>query len=144
VVVTLPTRLAFVEGDPERAALMAGAAEGLRRRAGLRPWPVVWPGGPDPVSQMRQAIGADRFDEVFAAGSRLNQRDAAPAAHDRNGASISIALGVVLFIHPDIGAASLATVFGLFSVIYGVSAVVLSIQARHAASTARQLLTPAS
>src|ERR687886_1166005 len=27
---------------------------------------------------------------------------------------VSIALGAVLFIHPDIGAASLATVFGLF------------------------------
>lgn len=53
---------------------------------------------------------------------------------------ISIALGVVLFIHPDIGAASLAIVFGLFSVVYGVSAVVLSIQARNAASTARRLL----
>jgi uncharacterized membrane protein HdeD (DUF308 family) len=53
---------------------------------------------------------------------------------------VSIALGVVLFIHPDIGAASLATVFGLFSVFYGVSAVVLSIQARNTASTARRLL----
>ena len=29
-------RLAFVEGDPERAALLAGAADGLRRRVGLR------------------------------------------------------------------------------------------------------------
>ena len=55
---------------------------------------------------------------------------------------VSIALGVVLFIHPDIGAASLATVFGLFSIIYGVSAVVLSIQARHVKSTAQRLLTP--
>lgn len=53
---------------------------------------------------------------------------------------VSIALGVVLFIRPDIGAASLATVFGLFSIVYGVSAVVLSIQARHVKSTARRLL----
>jgi uncharacterized membrane protein HdeD (DUF308 family) len=51
---------------------------------------------------------------------------------------VSIALGVVLFIRPDIGAASLATVFGLFSVVYGVSAVVLSFQARNTASTARR------
>ena len=55
---------------------------------------------------------------------------------------VSIALGVVLFIHPDIGAASLATVFGFFSIIYGVSAVVLSIQTRNAMSTARRLLNP--
>jgi uncharacterized membrane protein HdeD (DUF308 family) len=59
------------------------------------------------------------------------------------GGLVSIALGVVLFIHPDIGAAALATVFGLFSIIYGVSAVVLSIQARNVASTARRLLNPA-
>jgi uncharacterized membrane protein HdeD (DUF308 family) len=43
---------------------------------------------------------------------------------------ISVALGVVLFIRPDIGALSLATVFGLFSIVYGVSAVILSRQAR--------------
>jgi uncharacterized membrane protein HdeD (DUF308 family) len=49
---------------------------------------------------------------------------------------VLIALGGVLFARPDIGAVSLATVFGLFSVIYGISAVVLSIQARHAVSTA--------
>jgi uncharacterized membrane protein HdeD (DUF308 family) len=55
---------------------------------------------------------------------------------------VSIALGVVLFIHPDIGAASLATVFGLFSIVYGVSAVVLSVQARHAKSTVQRLLSP--
>ena len=34
---------------------------------------------------------------------------------------VSIALGVVLAIRPDIGALTLATVFGLFSIIYGIS-----------------------
>jgi len=29
-------RLAFADGDPERAARLEGAAEGLRRRVGLR------------------------------------------------------------------------------------------------------------
>jgi uncharacterized membrane protein HdeD (DUF308 family) len=42
----------------------------------------------------------------------------------------SIALGIVLFIRPDIGVVTLATVFGLFSVVYGVSAVVLSLRDR--------------
>ena len=56
---------------------------------------------------------------------------------------VSIALGVVLFIRPDIGAASLATVFGLFSLFYGSSALVLSFQARKAASAAHRLLSPA-
>ena len=43
---------------------------------------------------------------------------------------VSVALGVVLFIRPDIGAVSLATVFGLYAIFYGVSAVILSIQLR--------------
>jgi uncharacterized membrane protein HdeD (DUF308 family) len=43
---------------------------------------------------------------------------------------VSIALGLVLAIRPDIGALTLATVFGLFSIVYGVSALVLAAQAR--------------
>jgi uncharacterized membrane protein HdeD (DUF308 family) len=49
---------------------------------------------------------------------------------------ISVALGIVLFFRPDIGALSLATVFGLFSIVYGVSTVILSRQAR----TVRRLI----
>jgi uncharacterized membrane protein HdeD (DUF308 family) len=45
------------------------------------------------------------------------------------GGLVSIALGVVLALRPDIGALSLATVFGLFSIIAGVSALILSVQA---------------
>jgi uncharacterized membrane protein HdeD (DUF308 family) len=57
---------------------------------------------------------------------------------------VSIALAVVLFVRPDIGAVSLATVFGLFSIVSGVSAVVLAAQTRNARSTSRRLLgTPA-
>jgi hypothetical protein len=33
--------LAFADGDPERAARLEGAAEGPRRRAGLRAWPTL-------------------------------------------------------------------------------------------------------
>ena len=56
------------------------------------------------------------------------------------GGLASVALAVVLFIRPDIGAASLASVFGLFSIFYGVSAVILAIQARRVRSTADRLL----
>ncbi|MFL6124794.1 HdeD family acid-resistance protein [Actinophytocola sp.] len=45
---------------------------------------------------------------------------------------VSIGLGVVLFIRPDIGALSLATVFGLFSLFYGISALILYFQHRQA------------
>jgi uncharacterized membrane protein HdeD (DUF308 family) len=57
---------------------------------------------------------------------------------------LSVALGVVLFIRPDIGAVSLATVFGLFSIFYGVSAVVLSFQARKVDSAAHRLIDSAA
>ena len=50
-------RWAFVAGDPERAALVAGAAEGLRRRAGLRAWPILRQGEAKLVAQVRQALG---------------------------------------------------------------------------------------
>jgi predicted ATPase len=80
------SQLALVEGDLERAALLAGAAEGLRRRVGLRAWPLQRQGEAELVARVRQALGADRFDEVFAAGDRLNRREAVAAVRDRRGA----------------------------------------------------------
>jgi hypothetical protein len=80
-------QLAFAEGDPERAALLAGAAEGLRRRLGLRAWPMLRQGEAELGVQVRQALGADRFEEVFAAGARLNQQQAVAAMRGRRGAS---------------------------------------------------------
>ena len=44
---------------------------------------------------------------------------------------VSIALGVVLFAHPRIGALTLAVVFGLFSFVYGVAQITAGVQARH-------------
>ena len=55
------------------------------------------------------------------------------------GGLVSIALGVVLALRPDIGALSLATVFGLFSIIAGVSALVLSARARRASTVVGRL-----
>jgi uncharacterized membrane protein HdeD (DUF308 family) len=57
---------------------------------------------------------------------------------------VSIALGVVLFIRPDIGALSLATVFGLFGIVYGTSALVLSFQARKVGASAHRLVDSAA
>jgi predicted ATPase len=78
-------RLAFVEDDPQRAALLAGAAEGLRQRVGLRTWPLLRPEEAELVAQVRQALGADRFGELLAAGSRLSQQEAVAAVRDRRG-----------------------------------------------------------
>ena len=90
-------RLAFVEGDPERAALLAGAVDGLRRRVGLRPWPLLRQDEAELVAQIRQALG-DRFDEPYAAGSRLSQQEAVAAV--RAGAPGRRALTHRLTVHP--------------------------------------------
>ena len=52
---------------------------------------------------------------------------------------VSIGLGVVLFIRPDIGALSLASVFGLFSIFYGTSAVILYFASRKDTTTSGRL-----
>ena len=75
-------QLAFVQGEGERAALLAGAAEGLRQRVGLRAWPLEREGGAQMLAQIRQALGADRFDEEFAAGLRLNRQQAIADVRD--------------------------------------------------------------
>jgi hypothetical protein len=37
------------------------------------------------VAQVRQTLGADRFDQAFAAGSRLSQREAVASARSQRG-----------------------------------------------------------
>lgn len=59
------------------------------------------------------------------------------------GGLISIAFGVVVAIRPDAGAVSLATVFGLFSIVSGISAIVLSTQLRRSDATAERLIRSA-
>ena len=78
-------QLAFAEGDPDRAALLEGAAEGLRGRAGLRAWPHLRQVEADLVAQVRQRLGAERFDQAFAAGSRLTQQQAVAIVRDQRG-----------------------------------------------------------
>jgi|SRR5262245_11459327 len=48
---------------------------------------------------------------------------------------VSIAFGVVLFARPDIGAVTLALLFGLFALIYGVSQIVMGVELRRAGKT---------
>ena len=75
-------QLAFVQGEGDRAALLAGAAEGLRQRVGLRAWPLEREGGAQMLAQLRKAVGADRFDQDFAAGLLLNRQQAIAAVRD--------------------------------------------------------------
>lgn len=73
-------RLAFAEDQPERATRLMGAAHGLRERSGVRPWPMLRRGEEELIAEAREALGPDRFEEVFAAGTRLNQREAIATA----------------------------------------------------------------
>jgi predicted ATPase len=77
-------RLAFGEGDPEQTALLEGAADGLRRRVGLRAWPMLRPTETELMTRLRQALGADGLDQTLTAGSRLNQQQAVAAIQDRS------------------------------------------------------------
>ena len=76
-------RLVFGEGDLEQTVLLEGAAEGLRQRLGLRAWPMLRPTETELVARLRQALGADRFDQAFSAGCRLSQREAVAVVRDR-------------------------------------------------------------
>ena len=73
---------AFAAGALERAALLSGAVDGLHRRAGLREFPIWRRREAELIAQIRQGLGAARFDAAFNAGTRLNQRQAVAAARD--------------------------------------------------------------
>jgi hypothetical protein len=66
--------------------LLIAAAEGVRRRAGLRTWPTLREKDAALVSQARKALGTQRFDEQSAAGARLSQREAVAAVKDGSSA----------------------------------------------------------
>src|SRR5262245_12565977 len=69
-------RLAFASGNPQRAAITMGAAEGLRRRVGIRAWPTLRRSEAELGSQIEQTMGSDGFDQAFTAGSELSRREA--------------------------------------------------------------------
>jgi len=80
-------QLAFADGDPERAARLKGAAEGLRQRVGLQSWPLLRRVEAELTAQIRHQLGAGPFDQAFSAGSRLTQQQAVAIVQDQNGAS---------------------------------------------------------
>jgi uncharacterized membrane protein HdeD (DUF308 family) len=60
------------------------------------------------------------------------------------GGLVSIAFGVVLVARPDIGAVTLALLFGLYSLIFGVSEIMLGIDVRKSANGLRSVLADAA
>jgi uncharacterized membrane protein HdeD (DUF308 family) len=70
--------------------------------------------------------GIGEFAMAFASHEAAGQR-----AFLGFGGLLSIALGVALFARPDLGAVSLAEVFGLFSVGFGIWSLVVAASAQH-------------
>ena len=81
-------RLELADADAKRAALLAGAVEGLRLRHGLRAWPVLRHPEAELTTQIRAALGPDLYEQSFAAGSRLSLREAVALTGDRRKATI--------------------------------------------------------
>jgi hypothetical protein len=76
-------RLAIASGTPDRAAVTLGAAEGLRRRVGIRVWPTERRSEAELVEQLKHALGANQFEEAFTTGSALSRREAVAMARGR-------------------------------------------------------------
>jgi uncharacterized membrane protein HdeD (DUF308 family) len=57
---------------------------------------------------------------------------------------VSVALGLVMFTTPDVGALSLALLFGFFSLTYGITEVVMGQQLRQTGNTVNSVLNAAA
>ncbi|MGY4766294.1 HdeD family acid-resistance protein [Kribbella sp. CWNU-51] len=138
-------------------AFIAAATDGARAFAGRSAGPVIgylllalidvvagiaalaWPGITALVLTIWIAVWAFASGVIEVAMAFRQGEEAGERAMWALTGLVSIALGVVLAIRPDIGAVSLATVFGLFSIVYGISTLVLSAQLRKAGSAPRNL-----
>ena len=69
-------QLALAEGDARRAAIALGAADGLRRRAGLQAWPSTRRGEAELVTRVEKAADSWRFEDELGAGAQLSHREA--------------------------------------------------------------------
>jgi predicted ATPase len=76
-------RLELADRDPRAAATALGAVQGLRRRAGLRAWPSMRRAEAELATRVRQAAGADVFEQAVAAGAALNQPEAVALVRGR-------------------------------------------------------------
>ncbi len=105
---------------------------------------LVWPAPTALVLVLIVAIWAfaGGFFEIFAAFS--SGETAGTRAMFILGGLVSVAFGIVLFARPGIGAVTLALLFGLFSLIYGISQIVLGTQLRRTDNTLRSVLGDAA
>jgi uncharacterized membrane protein HdeD (DUF308 family) len=101
---------------------------------------LAWPGMT--ALALTLFVGAWAFATGAIEVTLAFRRDEAPG--DRAwwvlGGLVSMALGVVLAIRPDAGALTLATVFGLFSIVSGIGTLTLSVRMRQAHAAAESVL----
>jgi predicted ATPase len=69
-------RLALAEREVERAAVALGAADGLRRRAGLRAWPSMRRGESELTDHVMNEADPGVYERGFATGTTLSQAEA--------------------------------------------------------------------
>jgi uncharacterized membrane protein HdeD (DUF308 family) len=105
---------------------------------------VAWPGPTALVLVLIVAIWAftGGFAEIFAAFR--SGETAGTRALFIVGGLVSIAFGVVLFSRPDVGALTLALLYGLFSLTYGTSQIVMGVQARRTGQTLHSVMKDAA
>jgi uncharacterized membrane protein HdeD (DUF308 family) len=101
---------------------------------------LVWPGPTALVLVLivgSWAVVAGLFEVVaaFRAGEAAGTR-----ALYVLGGLVSVAFGAVLFARPGVGAITLALLFGLFNLVYGISALVQGIELRRAGQALHSLL----
>jgi predicted ATPase len=69
-------RLMLADGDAGRAAVALGAAEGLRRRAGLRAWPSTRRAEAELAARVAQHVAPSDYEAAWATGSEVTHREA--------------------------------------------------------------------
>jgi uncharacterized membrane protein HdeD (DUF308 family) len=129
---------AFIDGGLQAARAFASRTAGpvfghlllglLDLAAGIVA--LAWPGVTVTALILVIAIWAFATGVVEIAGAFAPQEPAGLRALFILGGLVSIALAVVLWSSPDIGAVSLALLFGFFALVYGVSQLVLAAQVR--------------
>jgi len=105
---------------------------------------LAWPGPTALVLVLIVAFWAfvGGFAEIFLAFS--SGETAGTRALFIVGGLVSIAFGVVLFSRPDVGAVTLALLYGLFNLTYGTSRIVMGIQARQTGQTLHSVMKDAA
>jgi predicted ATPase len=81
--------LTLARGDAALAATALGAVDGLRRRVGLRAWPLTRRAEAELLARVKQAIDPTRFEESFTAGAELSHRQAVALVRDAGARSRS-------------------------------------------------------